>query len=167
MSPASELAARPSSLPTKIRSRIREIPGVLCWEWIGACDRSGYGRLAKASWSEAYAHRYVWIAYRGPIPPDLEVDHLCRNRACCNPAHLELVSHATNQARGQGWRLSNSKTCKQGHPWTKANTYWSKTRYRTCRRCRYEAVKRWNRAHPERVREWDRERKKREREKRA
>jgi hypothetical protein len=72
-----------------------------CWPWLGAKNSNGYGQL-RVGRTMRYAHRLALIYIAGqPIPAGMEVDHLCRNRRCCNPDHLELVTHAENVRRGR------------------------------------------------------------------
>lgn len=75
-----------------------------CWPWGGARTAAGYGVLGRGRRGEglAYAHRVAYESRRGPIPEGLQIDHLCRNRACCNPAHMEAVTQRVNIARGHG-----------------------------------------------------------------
>ena len=82
-----------------------------CWLWIGGLDRDGYGRH-----KGKLAHRYVYEKEVGPVPDDMMLDHVCRRRACCSPAHLEVVTQSENEKR-KSWRY-RAKTkacCKRGH----------------------------------------------------
>lgn len=77
-----------------------------CWLWKMSTGPSGYGQV---SWrvrggrtpvkSLTTAHRVVWIKYHGPIPPFMVIDHRCRVRRCCNPAHLRLMTNVENASR--------------------------------------------------------------------
>ena len=86
----------------RIRSTVAEDASG-CWVWTGSLDRHGYGRF-KATVDgrkrDFSAHRAAWLSMRGPIPYPLMPDHLCRNRACCNPDHMELVTNSVNTLRG-------------------------------------------------------------------
>lgn len=70
-----------------------------CWEWTTAVDPSGYGRFHDGTRMD-YAHRFAHEAFVGPIPEGFTIDHLCRNRACVRPSHLEAVPHSVNCLRG-------------------------------------------------------------------
>jgi hypothetical protein len=80
----------------------------LCWVWQGRTDELGYGRLGQSR----LAHRAYYRMLRGPIPDDLELDHLCRNPTCVNPAHMEPVTHAENLRRGAGTKLTTEQVCR-------------------------------------------------------
>lgn len=69
-----------------------------CWIWQGTKISRGYGRINRQG-RETFAHIYEWEQANGPVPDGLELDHLCRNPSCCNPAHLEPVTHAENMRR--------------------------------------------------------------------
>src|SRR6202030_118623 len=69
-------------------------PNSGCWLWLGACNEFGYGKFGKVK-----AHRFSYEREKGPIPDGLEIDHLCRNKSCVNPDHLEAVTHGENRRR--------------------------------------------------------------------
>lgn len=101
-----------------------------CWV-VPFTDPAGYGGF-HVDGVRYLAHRWSYEHFVGPIPDGLELDHLCRNRGCANPAHLEPVTRRENALRGPG-----SKTaCVHGHPYTSQNTYIRPDRgTRQCREC--------------------------------
>ena len=106
-----------------------------CWLWRGPLDRSGYGVFHYAG-RTMHAHRFIYIFSRGPIPHGKEIDHLCRNRACVNLAHMGVVSHKENVLRGESPAAMHARIthCPQGHPYDLLNTHWYSNR-RYCRMC--------------------------------
>lgn len=118
-----------------------------CWEWTGHRNADGYGRTnvrnGDGTHRKVLVHRATYEALHGPIPPGLTIDHLCRNRACCNPAHLEAVTHRVNIMRGQGVAARNAaKThCPHGHEYDEANTS-HRGGQRVCRTCNRDRVRR-------------------------
>jgi hypothetical protein len=107
-----------------------------CWPWSGGTS-TGYGRLWVPGVGHVPAHRISYEALRGPIPAGLVIDHLCRNRACINPAHLEPVTLKENILRGEGMaaRRARQTHCKRGHPLSGANLYRYRDGRRDCRAC--------------------------------
>lgn len=71
-----------------------------CWEWTGRQNRNGYGRIRWMG-TEPVSHRLIWTLLRGPVDRRILLDHLCRNRLCCNPNHLDPVDNRTNTLRGE------------------------------------------------------------------
>ena len=129
-------------------------PGILdkvqksenCWEWTGTRNPNGYGTLSFRGRSYQ-AHRALFTSVKGKIPEGLVLDHLCRNRGCVNPEHLEIVTHKENTLRGVGLPSINAKKneCLRGHPLTKENVRTFKTlvsrQCLTCERIRAERRK--------------------------
>lgn len=164
-----QLLSFPTYRAEQTRARLASniAPGPLeCWPWALSLDRYGYGRfnVTIAHGKKAYtgAHRAMWLATRGDIPDGLMVDHLCRNRACINPSHMELVTNRVNVERGATplanrtelglpahrtnatYRLGDS--CKRGHELIGANLHlYNRGDYvvRVCRACRGARTRNW------------------------
>lgn len=116
-------------------AKVDRADAAACWVWTGYRDRHGYGEFHKTvapkQRKKIRAHRMAYELLVGPIPNDCELDHLCRNKACVNPSHLEPVTHAVNMRR-----YSESVThCKYGHEYTPENTYLHPKGSRDCRAC--------------------------------
>lgn len=117
-----------------------------CWPWMGTIDRNGYGRFFVSRQRPGQkAHRVAYELAHGPIPEGREIDHVkergCTRRDCCNPAHLEPVTHRENGLRGTSFAAVHAaKThCPRGHEYTAENTYiWRAKNHvqRACRTCK-------------------------------
>lgn len=97
-----------------------------CWVWKGYISPNGYSHM----------HRKSYKVFIGEIPDGQDIDHLCRNRACVNPDHLEAVTRRENIIRGVMPLIrKNKKSCPQGHRYEKNNTYITSQGFRQCRTC--------------------------------
>ena len=129
-----------------------------CWEWQRA-KINGYGHIT------LYENRLesVWrthiLSYRhfvGDVPEGKELDHLCENKGCCNPNHLEPVSHEVNVHRGKSTKRTETD-CANGHPWTEENTFQSKNPHNKsgftmkCLLCKRENSKRYRDKHKDQI----------------
>lgn len=114
-----------------------------CWEWLGHIDRRGYGSCYFPNShprKNGVAHRYLYevLLGKGPLPEHMSIDHLCQNKRCVNPAHLEVVTMRENILRGNGKAANNARKthCPNGHPYNLLNTYFRDGgRRRNCRIC--------------------------------
>lgn len=85
----------PEKARAYIEKRVDIDPKTRCWNWTGSMTGSGYGR-AQGTYG-CNAHRLAYLAYKGEIEPGMQVDHICCNKACCNPEHLRVVTRSANQ----------------------------------------------------------------------
>jgi len=141
-----QLTTRPKDQVVRFWLKVNKTEG--CWVWTAAKTRWGYGYV-RFDGRNQHAHRVAYKLLKGQIPENRELDHLCRNRACVNPEHLEAVSRRTNLLRGEGVSAVHAaKThCVNGHEFTPENTYeWRGTR--NCKVCREAATARRDRARP-------------------
>jgi hypothetical protein len=120
-----------------------------CWNWTGPLNEGGYGVIGSGGrgGQTLRTHRVAYELLVGPIADDLCLDHLCVNRRCCNPSHLEQVTTAANIQRGTARR----KSCRRGHPFSPENTI-VRPQGRECRTCRNEGKRR--RADSARIMRW-------------
>lgn len=129
----------PVPMIDRILNRVAAGPGgcvLATWK----LDYLGYARIAVGGSSRrsTRAHRVVYEHFRGPIPPGLVIDHLCRVRHCVNPWHLEAVTQAENIMRGTSpipQQVARTH-CPRNHPYDEANTYVARDGSRECRECR-------------------------------
>ena len=119
-----------------ILHRTKRVAGPLddeCWLWTNCNNNYGYGH---AVWKRRHvgAHRLSYVAFIGAIPSGLDLDHLCRNRGCCNPKHVEPVTRRVNLLRGETIpAMHAAKTeCPYGHSLANARVYKGQ---RHCREC--------------------------------
>jgi hypothetical protein len=109
-----------------------------CWVWTGSKIGKGYGQFTQGGTArQMLAHRWAYEAMVDLIPEGLELDHLCRNKACVNPEHLEPVTHAVNIERNPNAINNTARlvtNCPQGHEYDEANTRWYRNK-RHCRAC--------------------------------
>lgn len=138
------------------------VVGESCWEWVGALDDGGYGRVKGKP-----AHRIMYERngnpdgpILNPIPDGLHIDHLCRNRACGNPGHMEPVTLVENVMRGEGACAKHARKthCPKGHELSGGNLVPShlKRGERRCLICHNERCRRWNQSHREQRNVWQR-----------
>lgn len=107
-----------------------------CWQWKAGLVGGGYGQF-HFSGRPNYAHRWLYQVVVGHIPDGMTLDHLCRNRKCVNPLHLEVVTRGENVMRGVGPSAMAAKAthCPQGHPYSGENLSIKKDGSRRCRAC--------------------------------
>jgi len=116
-----------------------------CWEWLAYRDRDGYGQFNDGT-TQTSAHRFAYRLLVGAIPRELVIDHLCENRGCVNPAHMELVPPRVNALRGSRTlaAIAEAKThCVHGHRFSPENTGRDGRGARVCRACRRVNSRRW------------------------
>ena len=149
----------------ELYQRAVHMPRSGCMVWDGRMNQHGYAVIAISRNHAAEVgfprtisvHRLAWELANGPIPEGMEIDHLCRNHACINVDHLEVVTHAENVRRGDGPILSSFRLqaqrllereaykthCKHGHALTDDNVYTDPRGFRACRECQRKRSQVW------------------------
>jgi len=109
----------PETVAARITARM-EVREDGCWAWLGRLDRYGYGAFmltTEGGKRQTGAHRAAWLSMRGDIPAGLQVDHLCRNRSCVNPDHMEIVTNQVNCQRAdqanKGRKVGSAPGCSR------------------------------------------------------
>ena len=116
----------------------------ICWEWVGSTDIGGYGQVVIGD-RRRQAHRVFYEILVGAIPEGLILGHLCRNRRCVFPDHLEPVTPIVNIRRGLTGNNQRLKThCPRGHPYEGENLTINKQGARVCRTCRIASNRRYH-----------------------
>lgn len=122
--------------------KVEMIPFETCWLWTGGTTPSkngayGHFLVSNRPRRQGLAHRFSYEFRYGPVPDGLELDHLCRNTTCVNPAHLEAVTHRVNVLRGSSPTAISvaMNACIKGHPFTTKNTGHNSRGSRYCREC--------------------------------
>lgn len=137
-------ARRP--LEERFRAKVEIRAADECWPWRGWIDDKGYGLISvggRGAQKRLKAHRVAYELLVAPIPAGLTLDHLCRNRACANPAHLEPVTSRENTLRGESVsaRYARRDRCVRGHEFTSENTRITPAGARDCRTCGRERAR--------------------------
>lgn len=168
------MAPKPKPAIERFNAKIRRTANG-CHEWMAYRGENGYGRFY-VDGRGALAHRWAYEYFIGPIPPGLQIDHLCKNRSCVNPEHLEAVTGSVNVRRSSNAEAARRRAkatthCPRGHEYTPENTYQT-SGGRACRICKRELGRahylankeeyiaraaRWRKNNIERAREMSRE----------
>ena len=127
--------AHPWPIPAiKFWQRVEITPS--CWYWTGILDLDGYGKFrtgtGRGNNFQVAAHRWLFERLIIPVPDGFELDHLCRNRRCVNPYHLQIVTHAVNMARSS---TATKPLCKNGHPYDRLYFEKGAQKHRRCVQC--------------------------------
>lgn len=138
---AAEMVVGSDKLLRRLNKKIVINKSTGCWDWIAA-KSYGYGCIG-LGYKTYRVHRLLYAMTRGAPDPNLECDHLCRNRGCVNPEHIEMVTHRENILRGKAPQAENAKKthCPSGHPYDDKNTIRRRRGGRDCRICNVARVR--------------------------
>ena len=139
------------TISNRFWSKVRKTDS--CWNWIACKTSDGYGRFS-LNGKMVGAHRFSYEFVKGSIPKALQIDHLCRNRACVNPEHMEIVTPRENVLRSPITfaSINARKThCPKDHEFTDENIYPDKS-YRQCKTCLKEHAKIYQPLHRKEIR---------------
>lgn len=143
--------AIPRLMLQKVLSKHRKDPETGCWVWTDALNTNGYGVVWDPEKKrQLKAHRVAYEELVGPIPDALTLDHLCRNRACINPAHTEPVSRGENVLRGAAPTATRARQthCIHGHELSGSNLWVDpKSGHRKCKRCSADRMRQFKKRH--------------------
>ena len=146
--------------PESLYARVDKSAGPdACWPWLGATVSKGYGSVGVPNGDGTFrtvgAHRAMYEMEVGPIPDGLQIDHLCRNVICVNPAHLEPVTQAENMRRR---RYAEVRKCWKGHDLSGPDALMSAGEGKSrCRQCRDQYRAKWLSDNPGRMAQYNRE----------
>lgn len=142
--PVDEALVRPLTDSAESRFRryiVHDVSG--CWVWTGGRNsRRKPESQQYGVYRRRLAHRWSYEHFVGLIPPNTEIDHLCRRTLCVNPAHLEPVSHQVNIVRGESPAANHARKthCAKGHPYDRLTSG-----KRVCRECSRKRSREWYR----------------------
>jgi hypothetical protein len=127
----------PARRPPSVRFWEKVDKGGDCWLWTASVDMAGYGQFGVTEGVIVKAYRWAWEQENGPVPAGMQLDHLCRERRCVRPSHLEPVTQRENLLRGDGpsARAARATECPKGHPYDEANTRLNSRGHRVCVIC--------------------------------
>ena len=128
----------------RFMAKIEVDPTTDCWNWTGNLGWQGYGQFWSEKQKTVRAHRWSFNRWNDAVPDGMQLDHLCRNRKCANPFHLESVTPRENVLRGDtpASRNAAKAECNEGHPLAGPNLRINSRGDRVCRECSRAASRR-------------------------